>query len=120
MVSAIKASHFVHAHATDIGGRFELSAKVVAPLVIGASDDQAGIAGFGDQLHAAVAAHVVKHSCATLLVSHHHQWQSHKHDGEDAAGFCNIATKAQARPGLRDDRIPLFQPFVVAGVGPIG
>ena len=120
MISAIKASHFVHTHATDIGGCFQLAAEIVAPLVIGAPNHQTRVTGFRDQLHTAVAAHIVKHPCAAVLVTHHNQWQAHKSDRVDATRLGNITAESQSCPGLSDDRIPFFQPVVVAGVGPVG
>ena len=120
MISAIKAGHFVHTHAADIGGCFQLPAEIVSPLVIGAPNHQTRVTGFGDQLHPAVAAHIVKHPRATVLVTHHHQWQSHKRNRVDATGLGNVIAETQPCPGLSNNRIPLFQPVVVAGVGPVG
>ena len=120
MISAIKASHFVYAHAAYIGGCFQLPAEIVSPLVIRAPNHQTCITGFGDQLHTAVATHIVKHPCAPELVTHHDQWQSHKRNRVDATGLGNVAAESQSCPGLSNNRIALFQPVVVVGVSPIG
>ena len=63
----------MHAHTADIGGCFQLRAEIIAPLLLGAPNNQACITGLGDQLHAAVAAHVVKRLCETVLVTQHDQ-----------------------------------------------
>jgi hypothetical protein len=72
-------------HAADVRRRFKIAVERIGPAVVAAGHEALNIARFGDELHAAMAADIVKHPQHAVAVPGDEQRQPHELLGQDVA-----------------------------------
>ncbi len=117
VLAAVKTLSLVHAHAPYIGRGLQLAVQVVAPAVVGAANQQAGLGGLTDQLHTAVTANIVENTGPSVVVTNHQQGQLHKAHRYCVSWGLEITGEANGCPGVSQYAVTLPLPEFPAGVG---
>ena len=103
-------------HAPDVRSGLERAVGRIGPAVIAASQKPAHFPRLGHELHAAVAAHIVKDSQGALRVARDEQGQAHELNGLRISNVRNAIRERKTRPGASDDLIALVMKKLLARV----
>ena len=117
VLAAVKPLNLVHAHAPNIGRGLQLAVQIVAPAVVGAANQQAGLGSLTDQLHTAVTANIVENTGTSVVVTNHQQGQLHKAHRYCVSRGLEITGEANGGPGVTQYAVTLPLPKFPAGVG---